>query len=353
MSTGESMTSPTSDASGHHRRDRAAIAAQACETCRTRKSKCDEKRPQCSLCKRLGVHCEYREPVPTKKDKTLVEILDSLQRMELKLDRLNSTDPTSSTSSQMDPAAAISSRGLSTVAGTPAGIDAGSKYATEAFIEPKPNRHVTAPHKVLLWPAIWTLLINSGHPVAQDVQRISQEGTPWILKLDMLKHQSTLPVNVSLESKDGPKYGVDSTIERRVLFPTLTQELMERYAVYYFDSYNVLYPLLDKEDFQRQHFWKVVQNGYGDGDISSVLCLLVFALGKVAEDGLYGRPLNRSDGQPSGLRGGSIQFPPGLDIFNEARRRLGFVALECTLESIQALMLTAYGPRALDKYPNG
>jgi len=48
------------------RRRRAAIAAQACETCRTRKSKCDERRPKCGLCERLGVTCTYREPQPTK-----------------------------------------------------------------------------------------------------------------------------------------------------------------------------------------------------------------------------------------------------------------------------------------------
>jgi hypothetical protein len=48
------------------RRERAVIAAQACETCRSRKSKCDEKRPKCSLCTRLNVECRYREPQPTK-----------------------------------------------------------------------------------------------------------------------------------------------------------------------------------------------------------------------------------------------------------------------------------------------
>lgn len=45
---------------------RAALAAQACETCRSRKVKCDELRPRCSNCTRLGVECNYREPKPTK-----------------------------------------------------------------------------------------------------------------------------------------------------------------------------------------------------------------------------------------------------------------------------------------------
>lgn len=54
------------EGSQKQRRDRAVIAAQACEMCRSRKSKCDEKRPKCSLCKRLNVECRYREPQPTK-----------------------------------------------------------------------------------------------------------------------------------------------------------------------------------------------------------------------------------------------------------------------------------------------
>lgn len=48
------------------RRKRAALAAQACETCRSRKTRCDEQRPKCSLCTRLDVECVYREPLPTK-----------------------------------------------------------------------------------------------------------------------------------------------------------------------------------------------------------------------------------------------------------------------------------------------
>lgn len=51
---------------GSLRRERASIAAQACETCRARKSKCDERRPKCGLCQRVGADCRYREPQPTK-----------------------------------------------------------------------------------------------------------------------------------------------------------------------------------------------------------------------------------------------------------------------------------------------
>ncbi|KAF4264210.1 hypothetical protein CNMCM8812_003681 [Aspergillus fumigatus] len=37
--------------------------ALACDVCRTRKSRCDGIRPQCSMCKDLGFECAYTPPV--------------------------------------------------------------------------------------------------------------------------------------------------------------------------------------------------------------------------------------------------------------------------------------------------
>ena len=83
-----SLRESVDSSEGSQRRERAAIAAQACQTCRNRKSKCDEQRPKCGLCRRLNVTCQYREPMPTKKDKTMVHILDALTRLETKFDNL-------------------------------------------------------------------------------------------------------------------------------------------------------------------------------------------------------------------------------------------------------------------------
>lgn len=86
-SSSASVTSP-SENEKYNRVARAAIAAQACETCRARKSKCDEQRPKCSLCKRLNVECRYREPQPTKKDKSIEQMMTQLNRMEQKLNAI-------------------------------------------------------------------------------------------------------------------------------------------------------------------------------------------------------------------------------------------------------------------------
>ncbi|XMA13683.1 hypothetical protein WAI453_006474 [Rhynchosporium graminicola] len=78
------------------RNERRVFATQACDTCRLRKQKCDEQRPKCSLCRRLRLECVYRVPEPTKKDKTLVEILDWLKSIAGKLDQIEVADQISS-----------------------------------------------------------------------------------------------------------------------------------------------------------------------------------------------------------------------------------------------------------------
>ncbi len=75
--------------------------------------------------------------------------------------------------------------------------------------------------------------------------------------------------------------------------------------------------------------------------INAVLALLVFALGKVAIDGVFQRPISTTQGQPSGFRGGSVSEPPGLAMFNEALRWHGFVASLTSLENVQMLLLEA------------
>lgn len=78
-----------------------------------------------------------------------------------------------------------------------------------------------------------------------------------------------------------------------------------------------------------------------DGDTDSVIALLVFALGELAIEGSRGTPIGVHNGRPSGLRGGSLRRPPGLALFNEARKRIGFVLTECDLENVQIFSLAA------------
>jgi Fungal Zn(2)-Cys(6) binuclear cluster domain len=66
-------------------------AQQACDSCRTRKAKCDEARP-CSHCKDNQLTCTYREIPPHKQDRNAIALeakFDNMQReMSDKLNRL-------------------------------------------------------------------------------------------------------------------------------------------------------------------------------------------------------------------------------------------------------------------------
>jgi Fungal Zn(2)-Cys(6) binuclear cluster domain. len=59
--------------------------AVACDACRTRKSRCDGKRPSCSLCQDLGFECVYTPP-PTAAN--IIVQKDYLHRLEDRVKRL-------------------------------------------------------------------------------------------------------------------------------------------------------------------------------------------------------------------------------------------------------------------------
>ncbi|KAF2144101.1 uncharacterized protein K452DRAFT_285324 [Aplosporella prunicola CBS 121167] len=331
---------------GTPRRERAAIAAQACETCRSRKSKCDERRPRCGLCQRLGTECKYREPLPTKKDKTLLFMLDALSRIEGKVDQIGKVvspvgvDAVSPPFSGHLPSVSSvqprkgnehqpSRRQSLAVPHTPGQHDTSVAYV-----------HVTASHKVLLWPFIRSYLKESHVDVDEDLESLSQEGTPWFLRQEMRKHPKTLPYDVRLTA--APVHDVpspDGTL--RTKFAELTLERMTIYAQQYFSSFNMVYLLLDKSDFMDMVLPKVARYGFGDGDADSIIALVVFSLGKLALEGSLEPPVISRTPWENGLPDASTERPPGLEIFNEARRRIGFFVCETSLENIQILLLSA------------
>jgi hypothetical protein len=113
---------------------------------------------------------------------------------------------------------------------------------------------------------------------------------------------------------------------------------MQRLSEAYFDSYNLLCPLLDRQHFMANTMPSVMSEGFGQG-MAATIAYLVFALGEVAIAGSDGPPVHNHNGRPSGVRGGTISDPPGLDLFNEARKRMGFNLTDCSLENVQMFAL--------------
>jgi hypothetical protein len=206
----------------------------------------------------------------------------------------------------------------------------------------QPYRHASAAHKMLTWPAVQQALQPMLNANVEDLQTLEAEGSAFVVR--MQQGLPLLPLNELMF--DQPFLGMQMQSTRaaggaRVTFPDLDYNIMHQLATAYFDSFNLLYPFMDRQNFLSDTMTKVHTEGF-NGDVDSVIALLIFALGAVASDGARGDPIEIYRGRPSGLRGGTAERPPGLPLFNEARKRMGFVLTECDLENVQIFSLAAY-----------
>ena len=78
--------------------------------------------------------------------------------------------------------------------------------------------------------------------------------------------------------------------------------MMGRLATAYFDTFNFIYPFMDRQIFTSDILVRVRTEGF-DGDTDSVIALLVFALGELAIEGSRGNPIEVYQGRPSGASG--------------------------------------------------
>lgn len=285
----------------------------------------------------------------SRKDKTLVEILDRLTSLEGKVDRLSTA-----TRSPAPPGFGPPQPSPSSQPSFNTEVDDNSPFLVSQQLSQQAEqeelggdnkgqtiRHVCGSFKMLAWPAIQHLLLRSLSSDLGDLRSLEQEGSTFLLRLE--ERTPNLPMDDTLQTR--PFIGMQSQATRnmgatRVTFPGISRELMYRLAVTYFDTFNILYPLLDRETFISDTLTRVDSEGF-DADTDSVIALLVLALGELAMGGSYGDPIEVYKGRPSGIRGGTLSKPPGLAFFNEARTRIGFIMTECELETVQIFSLAA------------
>lgn len=259
----------------------------------------------------------------------MVHILDTLVRLENKFDSL------ALTAGNRPGDRNVLKAGQSSLAGQ---RTADAEWPRELQ---RTYQHLTVPHKIILWPSIYLHLINTGIGASSDLQHVLQEGTPWFIRHEMTKHPATLSAEATLPFFTMNAGMREQGLPSNVAFPTLTIQQIQEQCDAYFNTFNVLFPLLNRDTFMNSTVAPLLRDGYGDGDPNAVIALMVFALGQVAIEGVFERPISLIDGQPSGFRGGSIDKPPGLAIFNEARRRIGFVSTHSTLENVHIQLLAA------------
>jgi hypothetical protein len=346
MDLGPSSYSTASPGPGPqtNRKERGAIAAQACETCRNRKQRCDERRPKCGTCQRFKLECRYREPQPTKKDKTLVEILDRLKSVESKIDHIglrenitpavfNTSQPSSvyptNTPLLVDPESQDSLPGTSIPPASPA-----SSRDTGGY------RYDSSVSKVSEWPVVRHMFESLGQKPPSPVGEIPK--LPWGLRESAitLPLDGLQPVGISGNSTlQLPLHLSASASSLSHNPPSVDWETVQRLSKGYFDVINTFYPIMDRQWFNSDTLGSIISNGFHEGVIPS-LVLLVLALGEVALT-TSEVSISAYKQRPSGIKGGTIDRPPGLSYFNEARKRMGFALSEVSLENVQMLALAA------------
>ena len=195
---------------------------------------------------------------------------------------------------------------------------------------------------MLGWPVIQHLLESLFSEVPDfNPGSIEHDGPSIVLGQQQRYGPSALPAAEALLSQvpsGTMQTHISSSSGAPRMVNNLTWETVQRLGKAYFDTFNFLYPIVDREVFLSTTLPAIFNDGFDDG-IMSTLAHLIFALGEVALAGQKGNPLTIYNGRPSGIKGGNGGLPPGLTLFNEARRRMGFNLTECSLENVQIFAL--------------
>lgn len=280
-----------------------------------------------------------------RKDKTLVEILNRLKSIELKVDQISTRE--------LEPPECVPHPSFAAHSNVPSEAHDLSSYSAlyrRSTTQPspvgtrinQPYRHTSAAHQMLTWPAVQQFLSQALPSDLADLRGLEQEGSAFIVRIQEgtpdLPRDEALPERrfVGMQSQATRASGVP-----RVTFPALKWDTMHNLATAYFDTFNLIYPFMDRQSFISDTLAKVHTEGFDD-DAESITALLIFALGQLAIEGSCGDPIETYKGRASGVRGGTSSRPPGLAFFNEARKHIGFLLTQCDLENIQIFSLAAY-----------
>ncbi|KAK1690066.1 hypothetical protein BDP55DRAFT_544682, partial [Colletotrichum godetiae] len=240
---------------------------KVCAPCRERKTKCDEAKPFCGRCRRLGLQCAYIETVTSKKNLSVTELNDTLKRMEAKLDALmeNAQDPRTTADEQprsqnhhptmienCDPMEVVS----------PMSVFSPSKLGSVQIRQELaiPEKHYTAPQHLLSWPCSPLTLaeLDLRYPVALEIQR------------PKMRRARAPPRCLAGTSSQGQDW-----------LSNLSLAQLRDLADSYFSHFHPQYLVLDEDRFYSHHLNQALRVGFASS-LDSCLVALVLSLGSVA-----------------------------------------------------------------------
>ena len=137
----------------------------------------------------------YREPVPTKKDKTMVEILDLVKSIEAnqksiegkvdRIDRIFTNRPPASSFGSLQTAPSsqplFSAEADLNSYATPS-LRSSHQQSPAGVGRSQPYRHASAAHKILTWPSIQQLLLQGVPANIGDLKSLEREGSAFIVR---------------------------------------------------------------------------------------------------------------------------------------------------------------------------
>lgn len=235
-----------------------------------------------------------------RKDKTLVEILERLKNLEGNLRNLDGKVDSLSSRGTLP----LSIYGPLHTNPPPVALDASRSSAWPAGnihlqtpASPRDVQYVSATHKMLSWPFIQQILENKNPNT--DLPRLEKDGAAMLLGLQgrpaTLPRSMYDPVNLSSEGTTIPlQVASGSQVEgMQASGLSMTWETMQRLSKSYFDTFNLIYPIMDRQLFQTEVLPAIASHGFDESSSSTLACL-VFALGEVAMSAVQGAPITVS-----------------------------------------------------------
>ncbi|PKY05806.1 hypothetical protein P168DRAFT_309996 [Aspergillus campestris IBT 28561] len=348
------LLSPSQEqySSSQGKRPRNFIATVACETCRLKKTRCDESRPKCGLCKALGLECVYNERKSSKRDHSLSLIMSTLHRLETKLENIPSaiTKDVRSLQGQLGRGLDHPSEGNTPRPGTTHGVGKPPTPAPNDLAQgltpdeaepddfefdeqahvPNPNGQVSisfSQHGVILWPGARSIL---PQVLLEAHERL---GKNYVIDLEMKRPQ------LMMYTTPFPVQAGEDWLE------ALPLAMIKGLSDAFFATFNPFTPIMDKNFYFTFTLGAAIGSGFGF-TMESCLVLNVLALGCLAvqahREGNYPLPGTRSGRfEPPEWMDVIHEDPPGLRFFNEARRRIGFLMCHNDIQSCQFYLLSS------------
>ncbi|KAL2213944.1 hypothetical protein CC79DRAFT_1391828 [Sarocladium strictum] len=300
-------------------------AVAACETCRIRKTKCDNKRPRCSACVDLEIECVFRDSKTeySNYDPASLEILQRINYVATLLEsQSHHSEPQGSTSS------ATSSRlnPLSTPPPQP-DLPARPKPCTEPDVENVlesleiAGRTPGVCEDILEWPVF------KGRRTSYDRARI-----------ESLIFRTSPGTSDSTASFRHGGNGNGSSIFMGTPGRGVNEEDAPSHAERFLVNVHIKNPVLNPSDLRRNARW-VAENGFG-WDADSCLMLIVCALSTISSD-FTAEPVTPDLVQgPNAIRSltDTHDYGTAEAYFLAARKRLGL--LDYTISAAQCFFLS-------------